>query len=301
MAENADFYKNLVDDMYDGVYFVDKERRITYWNHGAERITGYKSKQVMDRSCSDNLLNHITVEGKLLCLEACPLADCMLSGKPVEAEVYLHHAKGHRVPVHVRAAPMKDEKGEIIGAVETFSKPAGGKLFEAELTELRHKANTDKITGLRNRSFIDANLKGLLVASQGGEVKSGVMFIDIDFFKEINDEFGHEVGDKALVMTAQTLQNNLRGSDIIGRWGGDEFLVIAYDFDSAKSLEKLAEKLRTLVAFSTLDIGKKNISVTVSIGATLIKNDDTIETLVNRADALMYEIKRSGRNKVAVG
>jgi diguanylate cyclase (GGDEF)-like protein/PAS domain S-box-containing protein len=300
MPEKADFFKNLVDDMYDGVYFVDLDRRITYWNHGAERITGYKSEFVFGHSCRDNLLNHISADGKLLCNDGCPLAACMLDGETREAEVFLHHADGHRLPVHVRAAPMKDDNGRIIGAVETFNRPALGRTYQTELNELRHKANTDGLTGLRNRTYIEARITGLLAASKGGQDLNGLLFIDVDRFKEVNDTFGHDVGDKVLTMVARTIQTNLRNSDVVGRWGGDEFIGIILDIDSLDVLRSISEKIRTLTEYSSLDVDGQSISITVSIGGTLLHENDTGISLINRADALMYECKQAGRNRIMI-
>ncbi len=118
MPYETDFYKNIIDNLYDGVYFVDRDRMITYWNKGAERISGYSAGQVIGRRCRDNLLNHVTANGVELCHDHCPLAAVMEDGRPREAEVYLHHADGHRVPVMVRATALRDEGGNIVGAVE---------------------------------------------------------------------------------------------------------------------------------------------------------------------------------------
>src|SRR5512142_3425722 len=155
MPEHNDFYKAIIDNLYDGVYFVDRERVITYWNGGAERITGYVSSQVVGHRCSDNILNHVTADGTNLCRDHCPLAACMLDGKPREVDVFLHHADGHRLPVLIRAAPMLDAQGNIIGAVETFSSDAGEKAVRSELHELRRTVHTDPLTGVGNRRFLE--------------------------------------------------------------------------------------------------------------------------------------------------
>ena len=300
MASGESFYKDLLDNMYDGVYFVDCERRITYWNHGAERITGYQSSTVIGRFCRDNLLNHVTAEGKMLCGDGCPLAACMQDGKTRDVEVFLHHADGHRVPVQVRAAPIRDETGEIVGAVETFSKTPSVRVDQMELADLRSKVNTDELTGLRNRAYIERRLLGL-VAEGGNEPPAiGILFIDIDNFKLVNDTHGHEIGDRVLQMVSETIRDNLRNADIAGRWGGDEFIAIIEDVTSLKALRSIAEKIRALVEHSRLDLGGQSYSVTVSIGGTLLIKDDTRETLVQRADWFMYKMKKAGRNQVEV-
>jgi diguanylate cyclase (GGDEF)-like protein/PAS domain S-box-containing protein len=301
MTEDAEFYKSLLDNMYDGVYFVDRDRLITYWNHGAEQITGYDSKSVIGHCCSENILNHVTAEGVMLCQNGCPLAASIKDGKSREAEVFLHHAKGNRVPVHVRVAPLNDEKGNIIGAVETFSRNSSSEWALTELADLRSKVDQDELTGLRNRAYTERRLQGLLAEANDGRPTMGVLFADIDNFKVVNDTFGHENGDQVLIMVSRTIRENLRGGDVVGRWGGDEFLIIVYDITSLEQLRGVAEKIRTLIEYSRLDIGDRSCSVTLSIGGTMPVKGDTREFLMVRVDELMYKNKRLTRNRVMVG
>src|SRR5512132_3811188 len=121
MSEETDFYKEIIDNLYDGIYFVDRGRVITYWNKGAERITGYQATHTIGRACRDNLLNHVSDTGVPLCMTDCPLAAVMEDGNPREVEVFVHHADGHRLPVVIRATALRDRIGNIIGAIETFS------------------------------------------------------------------------------------------------------------------------------------------------------------------------------------
>lgn len=301
MQENRDFYKDLVDNLYDGVYFVDRERVITYWNKGAERITGYKSERVLGHSCRDNLLNHVDASGGVLCGNQCPLAACMEDGSIRDAEVFLHHADGHRVPVLVRASPMRDANGQIIGAVEIFSADVGMTSLRQELRELRRSINADPLTGIGNRQYLEGRLRAVFAEFEGQSPAAGLLFMDIDHFKQVNDTYGHEVGDKALRMVASTLYHNIRKTDAVGRWGGEEFLAIMYHVASLNAMRAISEKLRILVEHSRLDFEGKSLSVTISGGGTLFLPDDTPESVVQRADELMYQSKRAGRNRISYG
>lgn len=298
MSQEAKFYKSLLDNLYDGVYFVDLERNITYWNSGAEAITGYKASQVIGHSCKDNILNHCTENGVELCLAACPLVRSIKSGQHQEAEVYLHHADGHRVPVLVRTSPIHDEKGVIIGAVEIFSD--NSRLFSAR-KRIRHLEETvalDPLTGIGNRRMADNKLKAALSQFQQQRLPFGILLFDIDLFKRVNDTFGHDVGDQVLRMVAKTLSLNLRASDIPIRWGGEEFLALIDDVDK-DSLQAAAEKIRVLIERSHLSLEDgREARVTVSVGATLARYEDSLETLLQRADSLMYACKQAGRNCV---
>ncbi len=300
MSDETEFYKGLIDNLYDGVYFVDRDRKITYWNKGAERITGYAREQVVGRACSDNLLNHVTASGKELCGDGCPLAACMLDGQAREIDVYLHHADGHRIPVLVRAAPLRDASGNILGAVETFSSDTGILAVRGELQDLRRKVQTDPLTGVGNRLLLERRLRGAL-AEMGQEARTALLFIDIDQFKQFNDAYGHEVGDRVLTIVTATLRHNLREVDVVGRWGGDELMAILYDLGSLQEAQAVAEKLRVLVSFSRVEGPDLSLALSVSVGVTLFQPGDTPESVVRRADALMYGSKQAGGNRVTAG
>lgn len=300
MDDNPEFYKDIIDNLYDGVYFVDRDRRITYWNKGAERITGYKSSQTLGRHCRDNILNHITANGVQLCLTNCPLAASMDDGQPREAEVFLHHHDGHRMPVVVRSSPIRNKDGEIIGAVETFSNNEKVIQTRRQVDELRQSVFTDPLTGIGNRRYLEEGLHIAKMGMERGVGIAGMIFIDIDNFKNINDTYGHEAGDQILLMVVRTLKHNLRGTDLLGRWGGDEFMAIIQDVQELSILQDVAKKLRVMVESSRLDLETARLSATISIGATLIQANETYEKFFERADHLMYKSKQAGRNQITV-
>jgi len=127
------------------------------------------------------------------------------------------------------------------------------------------------------------------------------LFVDIDSFKAFNDVHGHEVGDKVLRMVVGSLNHNLRATDTIGRWGGDEFVAIIDNVQDLEDLQNVAQKLRHLVQSSRLDLFDRSLTVTVSIGATLLNPNDTFDSFIYRADQLMYQSKQTGRNQVSAG
>ncbi len=301
MSFEKDFYKNLIDNLYDGVYFVDRDRRITYWNKGAERISGYSAEQVIGRRCRDNLLNHVTANGISLCQDHCPLSAVMEDGKPREAEVYLHHADGYRVPIMVRATALRDEEGKIVGAVETFSNNESVINARRRLSEMNQLARTDSLTRIGNRQHLERRLRAAIVEFEDSQSMAGLLFVDLDHFKKINDTYGHDVGDLALCMVANTFRLALRVTDTVGRWGGEEFVAILHDISGERALSTAAEKIRTLIEASRLDIHGNSLSVTASIGATLLYSNDTPQSLIRRADGLMYRSKQAGGNRVTVG
>ncbi|MGB7848529.1 MAG: diguanylate cyclase, partial [Candidatus Acidiferrum sp.] len=209
------FHAKLLDSIFDGVYFVDAERKITYWNRGSESLTGYSASEVVGRHCYDNFLVHVDETGCALCTNACPLTSTILDGQRREAEVFLRHKLGHRVPVSVRVAPITDASGRIIGAVEVFSDVTAKKQIERRVHELEGIAFRDSLTGLPNRRYMELKVKQSLEEYQQFERSFGLLMLDIDHFKQVNDVHGHDAGDAILKAVSETLVKGLREDDIV--------------------------------------------------------------------------------------
>jgi len=201
------------------------------------------------------------------------------------------------------------EEGEIIGAVETFVDHGGGDsykglkdtdIYKENIDELRILAYKDPLTGLANRRYLDNQIK--IDIEEFGESGSGfgIILIDIDHFKNFNDSYGHDVGDELLQMISRVFDNAVRGLDFVGRWGGEEFMAVIKSVDN-ENLETIAERIRMLVENSSLRNHNPNLSVTVSIGATLYRAGESKEDMFRRADGLMYYSKSHGRNIVTYG
>ena len=159
--------------------------------------------------------------------------------------------------------------------------------------QLKQLAITDKLTGLRNRANLDEILQEELNRSQRYGHTFGLVLMDFDYFKTINDTYGHQVGDEALIEIAQLITKHLRSTDKAVRWGGEEFIIIYLNTDDEEVLI-LAEALRKKIEshpFKT--VGTK----TASLGVTLYKSGDTIDTIIKRADTALYKAKENGRNR----
>lgn len=295
------FYKDLLDNMSDGVYFVDRERRILYWNQGASRLTGYSSDEILGRCCQDDILCHVDLAGKRLCQDGCPLSACITDGSHHQANVFLRHKQGRRVPVSVRVQPLFDAGGSITGAVEIFSDNSAENEARRKSEEMRRMAFLDYLTGLPNRRFVEMSLDTALSEYQVHHEPFAVLSIDLDKFKIINDTFGHSNGDLALQEVARTLAGSLRPTDIVGRWGGDEFLAIVRSIDEA-TLRTLVERCVFLVAETGISgSDDRHIALSISVGATLVHRGDNVRSLLHRADELMYLSKSNGRGRASIG
>jgi diguanylate cyclase (GGDEF)-like protein/PAS domain S-box-containing protein len=297
---SSSFYEKLLDNMHDGVYFVNRERKITYWNDGAQRLSGYAAGEAVGKSCPDNFLGHVDESGKPLCSNGCPLRSVLVDGQPREVEIYLRHKEGYRIPVRVRALPMRDSAGDIVGAVEVFSDSTATKKVEKRVGELEQLAFRDALTGLPNRRYLQLKVEQALEEHRRFARPYGLLMFDVDRFKQVNDTHGHDVGDGLLKTVSKTLVQGLRTVDIVGRWGGEEFLVLMPDLD-AVGLGDLAERCRVLIAQSSVAANGSRLSVTASIGATVLGHSDSADSAIRRADALMYESKHCGGDRTTAG
>lgn len=299
MELNKQTYQRIIDTLHDGLYFVDRDRKITYWNLSAEKISGFTAGEVEGRCCSENILTHIDAEGNCLCLDKCPLAFTMEDGQPREAVVYMHHRDGHRIPVSVRTSPLTDMNGAIVGGVELFTDVSSLSANELRVRELEKLALLDNLTRLANRNYLEKELLSRFEEKKRLATTFGILFIDVDLFKQFNDTYGHDVGDEVLKCVATTLVTNSRPFDLYGRWGGEEFIGIIRNC-ALEELESIGNRVRLLIEHAYLMHRGKELRVTVSMGATLFRDGDTMESLIKRADTLMYDSKHAGRNRLTI-
>lgn len=300
MILEKDSFERIIENLHDGLYFVDRDRVITYWNKAAEQISGFTANEVVGKSCSDNILTHIDSEGNSLCTGMCPLAETIADGKPREAEIYMHHKDGHRIPVSVRISTLTDRDGNIIGGVELFTDVSNKAANELRVKELEKLALLDNLTLLANRNYIEREIQSRFEEKKRFNVPFGILFIDIDRFKKFNDIYGHYVGDDVLKFVANTFVANARPFDFYGRWGGEEFIGIIRNING-QDLELLGNRLRYLVENSYIIHENEKLYVTISIGATLVNENDTIDSLIKRADTFLYKSKAAGRNCLTIG
>ncbi len=289
----------VADALKDGLYVTDRDRKIVYWNKAAERITGFLATEVVGRRCADNVLAHVDAEGVVLCLAGCPLTATMDDRARREMTVFLHHKQGHRVPVSVRAQAVVDATGEVVGALEVFSDESPLDALKDKVKELEALALIDSLTQVPNRRYLASELVAQLAMAERGGTSFGLVFLDIDKFKRFNDDHGHEVGDAALVTVARTLSATVRPHDSVGRWGGEEFLVILPNIQPF-GLRALSTRLCRMVRQSRVPAGAFDVAVTVSGGATLAVAGDTPATIIERADSLMYATKRAGGDGISM-
>ncbi len=300
MEFDANLFKHLVENLFDGVIQLDTNGRVVIWNKGTERITGYRSGTVLGKSYQGLPIQHFNDQGAEITEDGFPVLLTLKDGRDRETIASIKHAEGYQVRLLLRTMPLRSSRGEIIGAVQIMNE---NRALVAVYENSRKTQNTvlfDPLTGIGNRPHIEGKIKFALDDYHQNSIPFGILFLDIDHFKNFNDTHGHLTGDKILRVVAKTIRNNLRGTDSCGRWGGEEFIALVFDLEK-EGLFRVAEKLRQAILQASIEENHTTLNVKISIGATLVHSKDTFQTLVERADRLMYQSKKGGGNQVSIG
>ncbi|CAN5417416.1 GGDEF domain-containing protein [soil metagenome] len=199
--------------------------------------------------------------------------------------------------VHERAAMSERDRITIGRTIFGFFFRDSEELLQDE--SLYENATRDSLTGLDNRLQMLSHLKHYIALGSRRPLDLCLLLLDIDRFKLVNDTYGHQVGDEALRHLSRLLLNCSRESDLVARWGGEEFAISVPD-NSLESARLYAERLRYAVESSPLTVGDITLSMTVSIGVTELRKEDTLRTFFERSDRALYQAKAAGRNKVVV-
>lgn len=290
-------YEGVLDQLKDGVCVVNADQRITFWNNGAERITGHSRTEAIGQHYSAGFLAHCDKLGTPLFTSTVPIEVCLGQGDSREFELYLKRRDGSLAPVFTRVSPIVNPRGEVMGALEVFSDNSSKVQALERIEALEEMALMCPVTGVGNRRYAEITLANAHEELRRYRWPFGFFFADIDHFKAVNDAHGHAIGDEVLRMTAHALRNTLRSFDFVGRWGGEEFAVVLPNITD-DLLMRVAERCRIGVEESVFQAGGEPIQVTVSIGAVMASPEETPEDLVVRADRLMYKSKAAGRNRV---
>ncbi|NMM16294.1 MAG: diguanylate cyclase [Cellulomonas sp.] len=285
----------LLDALSDGMYVVEPSRRITYWNGAAEAISGFSADEMVGRWCGDGRLNHVNERGVELCGASCPLLATMRDGRTRSVRVFLHHRDGHVRPVNVTAVALYAEDGTISGAVETFRDDSDRRELEQDLREAEHLALVDPLTGVGNRRALKQCLSRRLADWERDGARFAALVIDVDRFKQTNDNLGHDAGDAVLTVLARSLVLAVRSGDQVVRTGGDEFAVITGPITDDE-LSSLRARLHVVAAHGRYD-DLSPMRITVSIGAAMVGVDDDGAALMRRADHQLLRAKRAGRKR----
>jgi diguanylate cyclase (GGDEF)-like protein len=290
------FQERLLDNMYDAVIFVDANRQITLWNGGAERLTGIDAGSAIQRVFEAELIHLRNERGELCIGELCPASAAIRSGLQSAQRLIVRGRNGRDLIVDAQSIPVVGDDATPQGVAIVLHDASGQVSLEERCLSLQKKATRDPLTQLSNRAEFDRFLALFVGVHLEGRSPCSLIIADIDRFKQINDNYGHQAGDEAIKSFAHLFKAHCKPGDLAARYGGEEFVLLCANCNNAEAAGR-AEKLRQL--FSELpQRDMASICITASFGVTEIQPGDTPETMLRRADRALLLAKDTGRNKV---
>lgn len=285
----------LLDQLAEGLCIVDPHSRIIHWSSSAEAITGFPAHEVLGRICHDSPLcdSACSTNGQA----ACPIERVLQSGIASGGRYLRRLRNGQSRVLDIQVLPLLDDRHNVIGGVQFFRDASATAELEIACGHLRVLAETDALTGVANRRQLDTviqNQLDQLALCPGHHVS--VILADLDHFKQINDTWGHGVGDQILQAFARSLKGQCRPGDIVGRFGGEEFLIILPGVRLPDALE-IADRMRAITPL-TAPPGLHPLRPSASFGVAEARATDTPGHLLRRVDAALYRAKRRGRQRV---
>ncbi len=297
--QNAEIFRAALESLQSGVCVVDRDRKICYWNDGAERITGYLRQDVLGRFCGDILLIKSHEKKATLCDQFCPLVAAMRDGRVREARVYLHHKAGYAVPVGLRASPIRDSTGNVVGATESFIATPWVSHRDGPASNLTALHGLDTLTQLPDCLYTESYLADRLQFASEHAIPFGLLNIQLDHLDNLKATHGIQAVEAMLNVVAHTLRNGIDSQDFVGRWANDQFLVIAAT-SAIGELTITAERLKRLIRSSEIVWWGDQLSVTASLGGTLIGPGESMEALMERVRTAGDQAIASGGNSAVV-
>jgi PAS domain S-box-containing protein len=276
--------RETLDQMDDGVYVVDLHRTISYWNPAAERITGYAADAAVGHRCWHNLLRHIDDHGHQLCRGWCPLLAAMQDGREREADVYLHHHDGHRVPVHVRAVPTRGSDGTINGAIEYFYERVVERVPDPPPPPISPQSLSGELAGLDSRAVVERQMRSRLEALRHGGASFGLLLLRLSSAGAVAQRHGRAVHDDLRKAVARTLLYAVRRIDAVAIWDEQTFAVLLQGLSAAELGDHLA-RLSFLIEQTFLVVEHRIIRFSSLAAMAPARPEDTLEILVARTEA----------------
>lgn len=288
---------HTLESLYDGFHLLDADHKFLIWNRGTESLFGRPAGEMLGRQWNCQLLGYRDSAGTVLSDENSPLRQAAETGRTVVAQLEALRADGQPVQIELQAVPLFDAAGQLCGVAEIFRDLArnSGKRPQ-EFRELKLAATRDALTNVANRGELETQLQEMVAEfnRHPGEPFS-VIFADADHFKRINDTYGHQVGDQVLIDLAKLLTRETYSGELVGRYGGEEFVVLCPGTSIEQAVRR-AERLRTTLRETKIG-GIERLRVTSSFGVAQAEPGDTVESVLRRADKALYKAKEGGRDR----
>ncbi len=284
------------DNIREGVVYVDSRMRVTFWNRAAETITGIRANGMLDQTWYPSQIDLRDRFGAAITDQQCPVRAAISQSEQKLIAASVTGKGGRKISIDLHSIPVMDHDGQIYGAVILLHDLSSQVDLEQQVLTLYAHATRDQLTGVANRTHFERTLDARVSEFHSTGSLCSLIVTDIDFFKTINDDFGHHVGDQALMSFAKLIQQNTQVDDIVARFGGEEFVVLCPNQTLDQAANR-AEELRQVLEATPLAVinGK---CLTASFGVSEIGPGDTATTTFVKADQALLRAKETGRNKV---
>lgn len=279
---DSDVCRSILENLPAGLCVVDLQKKIVFWSDGAERITGHLRHEVVGHSCVSEALLHCDQPGCEFCKEDCPVARAIKTSHFAEAIGFVHHKAGYEIPVRVRAVPVHNQRGSIIGAAETFEELQAIANPSPRDQRLTAPGCIDEVTHVASHPVMRSHLHRTLATFVEVQVPFGILRLSLEGLAHFRASLGPEAASSLLRVVARSLENAVWTTDYVGRWSDDQFLVILNGC-RAEALPSVRERVRRLLARDGIEWWGERRSLPISIGKASAQPDDTVETLMDRA------------------
>jgi diguanylate cyclase (GGDEF)-like protein/PAS domain S-box-containing protein len=296
---DAEIYQIVLDGLQTGVYIVDRNRRIRFWNQGAEQITGYLRQDVVGHFLRDHLLTAASQAKTPDSDPDDPINLAFRDGKPSLMDVYILHKEGYRVPIVLRTVPIRNSRGTVVGVAESFEKNRSAWEWSRRQSASADIASLDTLTGVASRSFMETKLHERLEIFAEDNIPFGILLVQIDHLDEYRSSRGPGVVAPILRIIAQSLENSVRPADLVGCWGKNQFMAILLECRESEVV-LVGERVRKMIGQAEIEWWGDTFSVTSPLGGAGCRTGDDMEMLVARAIASLDESIVKGGNCVTV-
>ena len=274
--------RGILESLPSGLAVLDMQKKIVFWSDGAERITGHLRHDVVGRSCTSEALLQCNQPGCEFCNEECAAARAIKTSHPIESIGFLHHKTGYEIPVRIRAVPVHNQHGSIIGAVETFEELRSSSRHNRLDENGSVPGCIDEVTSVTGPLLIQSHLRRALAKFLELQVSFGVLYVRLEGLPRFRASLGAEAASSLLRVVARSLESTVWSTDAIGRLNDDQFLVILNGC-SAQALSSVRERVRRTLAGDGIEWWGERRSLPISIGEASAQPDDTVESLIARA------------------
>jgi diguanylate cyclase (GGDEF)-like protein/PAS domain S-box-containing protein len=296
---DPEIYQTVLDKLQTGVYIVDRNRRIRFWNEGAEQITGYLRQDVVGRFLRDHLLTTGDGVKDLDSEQDDPINLVFRDGKPSIMDVSILHKDGYRVPIVLRTSPIRNSHGGVIGAAESFEKNRSASDWTRRQAGFADFGCLDSVTGVAAQSFMETQLRENLTTFAEHNIPFGILLIQIDHMDQFRTSRGPGVVSTILRVIAQSVENCVRPTDLVGCWGANQFIAILLECRESE-VALVGERVRKMICQAEIEWWGDKFSVTSPVGGAGCRVGDNSELLLARAAASLQESIVKGGNCVTV-